>query len=81
MSQEQKLQQERLFKCHEEAITSIINSNTTTTKQRLDLLSKKINKQKQGWLIVRPSKKYKSIDAFEDIITDKLYKMNEKLTN
>lgn len=48
MSQEQKLQQERLFKCHEEAITSIINSNTTTTKQRLDLLSKKINKKKQG---------------------------------
>lgn len=48
MSQEQKLQQERLFKCHEEAITSITNSNTTTTKQRLDLLSKKINKKKQG---------------------------------
>lgn len=48
MSQEQKLQQERLFKCHEEAITSIINSNTTTTKQRLDLLNKKINKKKQG---------------------------------
>ena len=48
MSQEQKLQQERLFKCHEEAITSIINPNTTTTKQRLDLLSKKINKKKQG---------------------------------
>ena len=82
MFQEQKLQQERLFEA-QEAIASIISSNTTITNQRLDQLSEKIDKNTKKLIDMETENKEiaKCIDAFEDVIDNEMNKMNEKINN
>ena len=82
MFQEQKLQQERLFEA-QEAIASIISSNTTITNQRLDQLSEKIDKNTKKLIDIETENKEiaKCIDAFEDVIDNEMNKMNERINN
>ena len=72
MFQKQNLLQEWLFKVHEEAITSIISSNTTITHQRLDQLKEKNDKNTKKFIDAETESKEitKIIDTFEDIIDD-----------
>ena len=72
MFQKQNLLQVWLFKVHEEAITSIISSNTTITHQRLDQLKEETDKNTKQLIITETESKEitKIIDALEDIIND-----------
>ena len=72
MFQKQNLLQEWLFKVHEEAITSIISSNTTTTHQRLNQLKEKTDKNTKKLIDAETESKEitKIVDTFEDIIDD-----------
>ena len=79
--EEQKLLQEKLCKAHKEPITSIISSNTTITSQRLEKLSKKLDKNIKKLINIETESKEitKGIDACADIIDDKIKNMNQKI--
>ena len=59
---------------------SIIGSSTKITNQRLDQLSEKIDKNPKMLIDIETKNKEitKSVDAFEDVIDDKIGKLKEK---